>query len=85
MGRVGNMLMAVGSDYRGLKKVDGFNGVWRSLSNYPYAVDSIWAYSTVTFNEEMYIFGPFFTLLSIYLTKNVFKAAWTATQRMDIA
>ena len=53
--------MAVGraGSTDGLKVENFSSGKWNKLADYPYASSYIAYYSTVTFNEDMLIFGKF--------------------------
>ena len=58
LGKFGNTPMGVGSTHN--IKIEKFeNGLWQPLGDFPFASKYMSEYSTVTFNEELYLFGEF--------------------------
>ena len=59
--------MAIGSSFT-LYVEELEDGIWRNLTDYPFAGFYIQSYSTVTLNEELYLFGTFSIVFSSQFT-----------------
>ena len=73
LGRLENLAIAVGSVGKpGNIKVEALqSGTWLELADFPFANRNLYSYSTITFNDSLYLFGKF-----CFLTHAPLKIYW---------
>jgi len=71
----------------GSTKVEAFyNGQWQELSDYPFATTNIYHYSTVTYLDELYIFGGYYDYeeSSIVAKQSEVGGKWTRLEDLFV-